>query len=117
MIGVKPIIKFFSRDLVTKYCQGLKSSAIHTAPPIVVETLHGRSIRSLPHLLLHMHAQAIIPTFLTSNIYIGLYIPKALTLTRLQLYKMFEVLLNVVLNKRVGLRGILNFRQLRDVFP
>jgi hypothetical protein len=66
---------------------------------------------------LHMHAQAIVPTFLTSNIYIELCIPKALTLTQLRSYKMFEVLLIVRINKCVGLRGILNFRLLRDAYP
>ena len=64
-----------------------------------------------------MHAQAIVPTFLTSNIYMGLCIPKALTLTRLRSYEMFEVLLIVRINKSVGLWGILNFHLLRDVFP
>ena len=64
-----------------------------------------------------MHAQVIIPTFLTLNIYIALCIPKALTLTGLQLYEMFEVLLVVRINKSVGLRKILNFRLLRDAFP
>jgi len=64
-----------------------------------------------------MHAEDIIPTFLTSNIYIGICLPKALTLTPLQSYEMFEVLLIVRINKSVGLRGILNFRLLRDAFP
>jgi hypothetical protein len=30
---------------------------------------------------------------------------------------MFEVLLNVIINKIMGLWGILNFRLLRDAFP
>jgi hypothetical protein len=77
------MIECFSRDLVTEYCQGLESSAVHTAPPIFVQTLHGRSSWSIPRLPLRMEAQAIVPTFLMSNIYIGLCIPKALTLTRL----------------------------------
>jgi len=80
-MAVDPIIECFSTDLVTEYCQGLESSVVHTAPPVFVETLHGRSNRSLPRLPVHMHAEAIVPTFLTSNIYIGLCIPKALTLT------------------------------------
>jgi hypothetical protein len=63
-----------------------------------------------------MHAQAIPPTFLTWNINIALCLPKALTLTRLQSYEMFKVLLIVRINKSVGLRGILNFRLLRDAF-
>jgi len=116
-MAVNPIIESFRRDLVTEYCQGLESSAVNTAPPFFVETLPGRSNRSLPRLPLHMHAQAIIPTFLMWNIYIGLCLPKDLTLTRLRSYEMFEVLLIVRINKSVGLRGILNFRLLRDAFP
>jgi len=64
-----------------------------------------------------MHAQAIIPTFLTWNINIELCLPKALNLTQLQSYEMFEVWLIVRINKSVSLRGILNFRLLRDAFP
>jgi hypothetical protein len=64
-----------------------------------------------------MHAEEIIPTFLTSNIYIGICLAKALTLTQLQSYEMFEVLLIVRINKSVGHQGIINFRLLRDAFP
>jgi len=64
-----------------------------------------------------MNAKAIIPTFLTWNINIGLCLPKALTLTGLRSYKMFEVLLIMGINKSMGLRGILNFRLLRDMSP
>jgi len=64
-----------------------------------------------------MHAEDIIATLLTLNIYIGICLPKALTLTRLRTYEMIEVLLIVRINKEVGLRGILNFRLLRDAFP
>ena len=117
MIAVNPIIECFSRDLVTEYCQGLESSAVHTAPPFFVETLHGRSNRSLPRLPLHMHAEDIIPTFLKSNIYIGICLPKALTLTRLRSYEMFEVFLIVRINNSIGPQGILNFPLLIDVFP
>ena len=95
----------------------LESSAVYTAPPCFFESLPGRSNRSLPRLPLHMHAQAIVPTFLTWNIYIGQWIAKALTLTPLRLYEMFEVLLIVRINKSVGLWGIFNFRLLRDAFP
>ena len=66
---------------------------------------------------LHMHAEDIIPTVLTSNIHIGCCLPKALTLSRLRSYEMFEVFLIVRINKSVGLRGILNFPLLRDAFP
>jgi len=115
-MAVNPIIECFGRDLVPEYCQGLESSAVYTMSPGFVESYHGRSIRSLFRLPLHMHADEMIPTFLMSNMYIGLCHPKALTLTRLQLYEMFEVMLSLRINISVGLRGILNFRRLRDVF-
>ena len=117
LMAVNPIIQCIPRDLVHEYCQGLESSAIYTAPPFFVESLHGRSNRSLPQLLLHMHAEEIIPTILMSNIYIRLYLPKALTLTRLRSYAMFKVLRIVRINEHVGLQGILNFYLLRDPFP
>jgi hypothetical protein len=63
-----------------------------------------------------MHAEEIIPIFLISNIYVGLCLPTALTLTRLGLYEILEVMLIVRINKSVVLWGILNFPQLRDVF-
>jgi hypothetical protein len=63
-----------------------------------------------------MYAEDIVRTILTSNIYIGLCHPKALTLIRLQSYEMFKVLQIVRINKGVGLWGILNFHLLRDVF-
>jgi hypothetical protein len=44
-----------------------------------------------------MLAEDISPTFVTSNIYIRIYIPKALTLTGLRSYEMFEILLIVVM--------------------
>jgi hypothetical protein len=103
-MAVNLIIESFCSDLITKYCQGLESSTVYTVPPIFVDTLPGRSNRSLPRLLLHMHAQAIIRTLLTWNINIGLCLPKALTLTRLQSYDMFEVLLIVRINNSVGLQ-------------
>jgi len=117
LMAVNPIIECFSRDLITEYCQGLEFRKAYTAPPFFVKSLPGRSNRSLPHLPLHMHAQTIILTLLTSNIYIVLCLPKALTLTRLQLYKMFEVLLIVRMKKIVGFWGIINFRLQRDAFP
>jgi len=116
-MAVNPIIECFSRNLITQYCQGLESSAVYTAPPFFVESLHGCSNRTLPCLLLYMHAEGTIPTFLMSNIYIGRFLPKALTVIRLCSYKMFEVLLVLRINKSMGLRGILIFRLLRDVFP
>jgi hypothetical protein len=64
-----------------------------------------------------MYAQAIIPTFLTSNIYIKQCLANAVTLTQLQWYEMFEVLVIDRINKTMSLRGFLNFRLLRDPFP
>jgi hypothetical protein len=59
-----------------------------------------------------MDAQDEIPSFLTTNSYIGICFPKALTMTRLQSYEMFEVLLIVRINESVGLPGMPNFRLL-----
>jgi hypothetical protein len=117
LMAVNPIIDYFSRDLVPEYCHGLESSAVSTAPPIVVKSLHGPSNRSISRLPLHMHAEEIILTFLTLNISIGPCLPKANTLTRLQSDEMFEVMLIVRNSNSMGLRGILNFRLLRDAFP
>jgi hypothetical protein len=70
-MAVNPIIESFGRDLIPKYCHGLDSSAVNTAPPCFVESLQGRSNRSLPRLPLHMSAGEINPAVLTSNIHIG----------------------------------------------
>jgi len=113
---VNGILEWFSRDLVPEYCQGLESTAIYTAPPFFVESLCGRWNRNLPRLPLHLHGEAIIPIFWMSNIYIGLYLPKALTLTRHRSYKIFKVLPIVGMNNSVSLLGILNFRLLRVMF-
>jgi hypothetical protein len=112
-MAVNPIVECFWMDFVTKYCEGLVSSAVYTAPPCFVESVHCGSNRSLPCLPLHMYGEDIIPTILTSNVYIGICLPKVLTLSRLRSYKMFEVLLIMRIIKRLGLRGILNFRLLR----
>jgi hypothetical protein len=104
LIPVDPIIECFSRDLVPEYCHALEASAVSTALPFLIESLHGRSNWSLPCLPLYMHAEDIIPTFLTWNIYIGLCHPKALTLSRLRSYEMFEVLVIVRFNSRMVLR-------------
>jgi hypothetical protein len=64
-----------------------------------------------------MYVEDIILTFLTSIIYIGICLPNALTLTRLQPYEMFDALVIVRINKCVGLKENLNFRILRDAFP
>ena len=116
-MAVNPIIKCFWRDLVPEYCQGLYSSVVYPAPLYCVKSHHGRSNWSLPRLLLHMHAEEIIPTFLTSNIYIGLCLSIALTMTWLRSYEMFEVLLIIGINKSVCVWGIIKFHLLRDVFP
>jgi len=116
-MAVNPIIECFSMDLVPEYCRGIESSAVYTVPPFFVEYLHGHSNRSLPRLPLHMHAEEMIPTVVAWNIHIGKCLPKALTLSRLQSYEVFVVLLIVTINKSVGLRGILNILMLRDAFP
>jgi hypothetical protein len=63
-----------------------------------------------------MPAQAFIRTFLLWNINNGLCLPKALTLTPIQLYKTFAMLLLVRINQSVSRWGILNFCLLSDVF-
>jgi hypothetical protein len=79
-MAVDPIIECFGMDLVPEYCEGLESSAVYAAPLVFVECVHGRSNRSLPRLPLHMHSEDIILTLLKSNIYIGIFLPKPLTL-------------------------------------
>jgi hypothetical protein len=69
-MAVNPIIECFGRELGPEYCHGLESSAVNTAPPFFVESLQGRSNKSLTRLPLDMHAEDIIPTVLTSNIHI-----------------------------------------------
>jgi len=113
-MAVDPIIECFCRDIVPVYYHDLESNAVNTAPPFFVESLQGCSNRSLPRLPLHMHAEDIIPTVLTSSIYIGCCLPKALTLSPLQSDEMFEVFLIIGINKSVGLRRIINFPLLRD---
>jgi len=81
LIAVKPIIECFSGDLVDEYCHSSESSRVYIAPPSFVKSLPGCSNRSLPHLLLHMHAETIIPPFLTSNIDIGLCLSEGFILT------------------------------------
>jgi hypothetical protein len=88
----------------------LESSRVYTVPPCFFESLPGRPNRSLPSLPLHMHAEEIIATFSTLNIYIGLYLPDALTLALLWLYKLFRT------NRSVGRGGNLSFRLRREVF-
>ena len=102
---INPIIEYYSRDLVPEYCQGRESSAVYTLPPSFVESLPGHSNRSLRLQTLHTHAEEIIPTFLISNIYFGICLPKALTLTWLRQYEMFNVLLIVRINKSLTLQA------------
>jgi len=115
-MAVNLIIECFWRDLVPEYCHGLESSTFHTTPPIFVKSVHGRSNRSPPRLPLPVHAEDIIPTLLTSTIYIGICLPKAITLTRPRSYEMFKVSLIIRMNKTVGIQWILNFHLLRDTF-
>jgi len=115
-MAVNPIIECFWRDLIPAYCVGLETSAFYTEPPFFVESVHGRSNWSLPRLPLHMHVEDIIPTVLNWNIYIWICLRKALTLTRLRCYEMLQVILNVIINKSVGLRVSLKFRLRWDAF-
>jgi hypothetical protein len=80
LMAVNRIIECISRDFVTEYGQRLGSIAVYTAHPVFFKSLRSHSNRSLSHLLLQMHIGEIIPTFLTSNIYIRLWHPKPLTL-------------------------------------
>jgi len=63
-----------------------------------------------------MHADEIIPTVMTWNIYIGLCLSEAHARIRCQLYEMFKVKLLVSINKHTGLQGTLNFPLPRDSF-
>jgi hypothetical protein len=117
MIPVNPIIECFSGVLIPEYCQGLEASAVSTVHPFFVESLQGHSNRSLPRLPLHMHAEDIIPTFLTLNIYIGQCLPEALTITLLLLNEMFEVIRIVRISHSVGLLGIPKLHLISDTFP
>jgi hypothetical protein len=117
LMAVYPIIECFSRDLAPKYCQYLQPCTVYTAPPFFVQTLPGRVKWRLLCLPLHLQALEIIPTFITLNIYIGLYLPESLVLTWLWSYEMFEVLLIITMNKCVGLQRILTSCLVRDTFP
>jgi hypothetical protein len=79
-------------DLISEYNNGLDCIAVFTAPPVFGELLPGQSNLCQPRLHLNMPEEDIIPIFITSNIYIGLYLPKALTLTLLQPYKIYYIL-------------------------
>jgi len=116
-MAVEPRIECFSRDLIPEYWHGLGSSTVYTALPVFVKSLPGRSNRCLLRLPLHMHAEEIVPALLTSNIYIGLCLPKALTVTRHRSYKTFEVFPIVTIDQSVGLGGILDFPLLGGLFP
>jgi hypothetical protein len=66
---------------------------------------------------LHVQAKKTITGLLMSNIYIGICHPKALTITQLWSYDMFEVLLIVSINNGVAVRGIVHFHLLSDSSP
>jgi hypothetical protein len=114
---VNPKIECFWRDPIHEYCHGLESSVLYTAPPLLVESLHGCPNGSLPHVPLHLHGEKIIPIVFTSNILIGWCHSNSCALARHWSYYMFKFLLIVRINQWVGLWGILNFPLLRDVFP
>jgi hypothetical protein len=58
----------------------LESSMTYIALRWLFESLPGRVNTSLPCLPLHMFVEEIIPTFSICEMYIGLCLPKALTL-------------------------------------
>jgi hypothetical protein len=92
-------------------CKLLAASALTNWTNIFVSP-SGQVDRSLPWLLFQMDAAEIILSFLTSITYIGLSIPKFLTLTRLlPTYHMFGK------NNCVNIQAIVNFCLLRDPFP
>jgi hypothetical protein len=117
LMAVNTIIECFPKNLVPENGQSLQSSMFYTAPPMFVEYLPCHSSRRQPRLPLHRHGEEIIPTFLTSNIYIQLCVRKSLTLTRLRSYTIFKVFLIFGMNPRVGLPRIFNFCRLRSVVP
>jgi len=116
-MAVNPIIEFFSRDQVPKYCQSEESSTDYTSPPWFLEYLLCHSKSNLPHLVLHKHAEEVIPTFVTSIIDIGLCLPEAVKLSWLRSYKLFQVLPIIRINNSVGLSGIFYFPLLGETFP
>jgi len=134
LMAVKLIFECIWRDLVPEYCHSLESSTVYIAPPVVVNSLPGRSNRSRPRLLLPTHGEEMIPTFLTSNIYTGLCLPNALTLTWLRSYEMVEHLRIVRIHTHVSFRefstspcqekhihtrgqmGFLSSRQFRSIY-
>jgi hypothetical protein len=65
----------------------LECSAVYNAPSICDRSLSSHFDRSLPHLPLDKHAEETIPTFITSNIYIGIFLPKALAKIQPRSYK------------------------------
>jgi hypothetical protein len=72
LIVVNCVFQCFSWNLIRMYCHALESSVVNTVPPCLVESLPGRSNRSLLSLLLILHAEGIIHAFSTSNIQIEL---------------------------------------------
>jgi hypothetical protein len=57
-----PIIECLSRDLVPENCQGFESTVVDTTPSLFVESVLGRSTKSLPCLPLPMHAEESFAT-------------------------------------------------------
>jgi len=115
-MAVNPRIEYFSSNLIPEYLQSVECSTTYTVLHFFVKCLPCRSNRSPPRLLLQMQVDEIIPTFSTSNIYIGHYLPTELTLPWPQSYEIFEVLLNISINNSIGLRGFLNFCMLIHTF-
>jgi hypothetical protein len=109
LIAVNHIIECISRDLITKYFQGLKFSMVYTAPPGFLETLTVGSNRNIPRLPLYIGVQAAIHTFYTLNMYIARCLPQPRILIRLRSCKLFKVLVIIIINQWVCHCGNLNF--------
>jgi len=78
------MIRRFSRDLIPKYLHGRLWFRVQRGiycPSRLFQISPWALKRSLPRLPLHRDAVGIIPTFLTSKIYCGVCLPRALTPT------------------------------------
>jgi len=116
-MAVNPMIEYFSRDLIPEYCHGINSNKVYTAAPFFVESIPGRSNRSLPHLPLHF-------AFIGNHS----YIPKVQQLYRTMTSqspnpdttRVVQNVLRVANCQNQQNRepwGIHNFPLLRDAFP
>jgi hypothetical protein len=82
-----------------------ESGVVYSAPPFFVESFPGHSNRSLLLLLLQMHNQEITDKFFASNLYIGLRLPKDLTVNHLRSYETLHIWLIVTNHNWVVAQG------------